>query len=300
MLVWSGALQDKIDRIAEFLGIDQRFKTKWITSPHSGVRPPASSPSSFRPRPWSSPRPTSSGRPQSQAWSAERVMEDTKDRVVASRGDPGNTRLVLTESTVQFWQYRGQTFKWLLTMGYAVMVLAAHQRERKGGETLMFPAMANKDALVQYASLFHDVTRTVGERRTRDGSSSPGREDHRLDGFGEHQSVSYRDLYEGKDREKRSYVQWIQRQKVRPGSKMEALQKYIQRRDVKEIAVRRRALCLQPSEFHNQQLRIGKLRGVADVRRVLCSAAGRGTHTAGDGTIAFRCRPAGCVHGTGD
>ncbi|KAK1803985.1 hypothetical protein P4O66_003920 [Electrophorus voltai] len=39
---------------------------------------------------------------------------------------------------------------------------------------------------------------------------------------------------ERKDREKRSYIQWIWRQKVRPGSKREALQKYIQRTDAKE------------------------------------------------------------------
>ncbi|KAK1789988.1 hypothetical protein P4O66_002303 [Electrophorus voltai] len=62
----------------------------------------------------------------SWAWSAERMTEEAKDGVVASVGDPGNTRLVLSESTVQ---YQGETFKWLLThhVGYAVMVLAAHQ-----------------------------------------------------------------------------------------------------------------------------------------------------------------------------
>ncbi|KAK1804793.1 hypothetical protein P4O66_003638 [Electrophorus voltai] len=91
----------------------------------------------------------------SWAWSAERVREEAKDHVVASGGDPGNARLVLSESTVQFRQYWGQTFKWVLTddMGYTVMVLAAHQQEREGGTTSIYPAMVNKDALVQYASL---------------------------------------------------------------------------------------------------------------------------------------------------
>ncbi|KAK1790413.1 hypothetical protein P4O66_014314 [Electrophorus voltai] len=56
-------------------------------------------------------------RAPSRAWSAERVTEEAKDRVVASVGDPGNAQLVLSESTVQ---YRGETFKWLLThdVGY--------------------------------------------------------------------------------------------------------------------------------------------------------------------------------------
>ncbi|XP_035383861.1 uncharacterized protein LOC113568948 isoform X2 [Electrophorus electricus] len=62
----------------------------------------------------------------SWVWSAQRMTEEAKDRVVASVGDPGNARPVLSESTVQ---YRGETFKWLLSheVGYAVMVLAVHQ-----------------------------------------------------------------------------------------------------------------------------------------------------------------------------
>ncbi|XP_076836388.1 uncharacterized protein LOC143482023 isoform X2 [Brachyhypopomus gauderio] len=85
--------------------------------------------------------------------------------------------------------------------------------------------MANKDALVRYVSLFPDVTRAVRERRARDEPSSSGQEGQCLVGFGVHQSVSYRDLYQAQDREKRSYVQWIRQQKVRPGTKMEVLQK---------------------------------------------------------------------------
>ncbi|XP_035377658.1 uncharacterized protein LOC118240668 [Electrophorus electricus] len=153
----------------------------------------------------------------SRARSAERVREETKDRVVASGGDPGNARLVPSESTVQFGQYRGQTFKWLLThdVGYAVMVLAARQRECEGGATSMYPAMANKDALVQYAS------------------AGPGTGPPLLDG---RTSVSW--LRGTPERfvwgPVRGYVRWIRRQNVSPASKMEALQKSIQRRDAKE------------------------------------------------------------------
>ncbi|XP_076833000.1 uncharacterized protein LOC143477983 [Brachyhypopomus gauderio] len=120
------------------------------------------------------------------------------------------------------------------------MVSAAHQREREGGDASVSPSMANKDALVRYISLFPDVTRAVRERRARDEPSSSGQEGQCLVGFGEHHSVSYRDLYQAQDREKRSYVQWIRQQKVRTGTKMEALQKFIQRRDEQPA---RDALC---------------------------------------------------------
>ncbi|XP_076856568.1 uncharacterized protein LOC143510742 [Brachyhypopomus gauderio] len=177
-------------------------------------------------------RPTSS-----RPWNADRVRDEAKGRVKAGGGDPGNARLVLSESTVQFGQYRGQTFRWLLThdVGYAMMVSAAHQREREGGDASVSPSMANKDVLVRYVSLFPDVTRAVRERCVMDEPSSSGQEGQCLVWFGEHQSVSYRDLYQAQDREKRSYVQWIQQQKVRPGTKMEALQKFIQCRDVEKI-----------------------------------------------------------------
>ncbi|KAK1806304.1 hypothetical protein P4O66_000179 [Electrophorus voltai] len=143
------------------------------------------------------------------------------------------------------------------------------------------------------ASLFPDVMRAIGERRTRDGSSSPGREKHRLVGFGEHQSVSYRDLYEGKHREKRRQPRpadpaadgeaWEQdggAAKVHPGQRREG-----ERPDTDVLRNRGDHLpicacsgtsgpssrCHQPLEFHSQQARTGAFR---------CRAAGSSSSSA--------------------
>ncbi len=74
--------------------------------------------------------------------------------MAAAGGDPSNHQLVLSESALQFGQYRGKSFKWLLSndIGYLAMVLAVHQREREGGDT----------------------TQSIRERRVREGTS-PGR-----------------------------------------------------------------------------------------------------------------------------
>ena len=58
--------------------------------------------------------------------------------------------LVLSESALQFGQYRGKTLKWLLSNDIvnASMVLAVHQREHEGGDTTQSAIMGNKNALL--------------------------------------------------------------------------------------------------------------------------------------------------------
>ncbi|KAL0147534.1 hypothetical protein M9458_057162, partial [Cirrhinus mrigala] len=104
-----------------------------------------------------------------RSWPAARVKEEAIARVVAAGGDPSNHQLVLSESALQFGQYRGKTFKWLLSndIGYVAMVLAVHQREREGGDTTHSAVMGNKDALLRYAGLFPDVLAAFRERRVR-------------------------------------------------------------------------------------------------------------------------------------
>ncbi|XP_058866363.1 uncharacterized protein LOC131708135 [Acipenser ruthenus] len=166
----------------------------------------------------------------------EEVRSDAVAHVVSQGGDPGNSMLVLSQSTVQFGKYRGQTFQWLLAndMGYAVSLVTSHQREREG-DSSMSPYMANKDALTSYACAFPDVASAVRDRRAQDvarlHSSQPGQEDLRLVAFGVHKDLAWRDLYEATDKEKRGYVKWLRRQTPRTGTQMEALQKYILRRD---------------------------------------------------------------------
>lgn len=75
--------------------------------------------------------------------------------------------------------------------------------EREGGDTSSFPVMENKDALIRYVQLFPDVVRAIRDRRVRDGSASRGEEDAKLVGFGAHAGVTYRDLYDSTDKERK-------------------------------------------------------------------------------------------------
>ncbi|KAM9341602.1 uncharacterized protein ABDE67_015265 [Symphorus nematophorus] len=133
----------------------------------------------------------------------------------------------------QFGQYRGQTFRWLLShdVGYAAAIVASHHKEREGGDTSQTPLAGNKDALASYAGLFQDFTAVVRRTRMREGSASVRGMDQTLVGFGAHSSRSYQSLYDCTTTESRTYLQWLRRQKVAPGSRMHTLQVYVLGRD---------------------------------------------------------------------
>lgn len=158
-------------------------------------------------------------------------------RVAAAGGDTGNCQLVLSESALQFGQYRGKTFKWLLSndIGYAAMVLASHRQERERGDTSVTAVMGNKDALLQYAGLFPDVRAAIQEWQVREGSGTPVQEDSLLVGFGNFATLTFKDLYNAKDKDRKGFIRWVRQKKdIRPGTKMEVLQKYIKRRDAEK------------------------------------------------------------------
>ncbi|KAL1269405.1 hypothetical protein QQF64_031694 [Cirrhinus molitorella] len=173
-----------------------------------------------------------------RSWPAARVKEEAMARVAAAGGDAGIWQLVLSESALQFGQYRGKTFKWLLSndVGYAAMVLASHRQERERGDTSTAPVMANKDALLQYSGLFPDVVAAIQERQVREGSGTAGQEDELLVGFGNYATLTFKDLYDAKDKERKGFIRWVRQKKdVHPGTKMYSLQKYIKRRDAEKL-----------------------------------------------------------------
>lgn len=75
----------------------------------------------------------------------EEVEKEARARVVSEGGDPGNPTLVLSRHSIQFGQYQGQTFKWLLEndVGWTTDVLARHQKERETSVS-QSPLMSNK------------------------------------------------------------------------------------------------------------------------------------------------------------
>lgn len=67
--------------------------------------------------------------PREDAWPPTRVIDQAKERVTAAGGDPADREWLLSQVSVQFGQYQGQTFQWLLenALGYTVALLASHQ-----------------------------------------------------------------------------------------------------------------------------------------------------------------------------
>ncbi len=132
------------------------------------------------------------------------VLEEAKVRVVQGGGDPTNDLLLASQSAIQFGQYRGRTFKWLLEndCGYSLMILSRHQREREAGRLDRGALMVNKDAFLEYACAFKMVTEAIRVRRQREGTL-PGCEGDCLVGFGMHKKSSYKELYEAVDRERK-------------------------------------------------------------------------------------------------
>ncbi|KAK9963911.1 hypothetical protein ABG768_005130 [Culter alburnus] len=171
----------------------------------------------------------------------EAVLGEAKVRVIHGRGDPFDDLLLASQSVIQFGQYRGKTFKWMLEndLGYSLMVLSGHQREREAGRLDRGALMANKDAFLKYACTFEKVAEAIKVRRQREGTL-PGCEGDCLVGFGVHRKSTFKELYEAKDRERKSFVEFIRNQDTSVGSKMDALKKYILQRDRKKTRAEER------------------------------------------------------------
>ncbi|XP_051954038.1 uncharacterized protein LOC127623665 [Xyrauchen texanus] len=166
----------------------------------------------------------------------EAVLGEAKVRVIRGGGDPFDDLLLASQSAMQFGQYRGKTFKWMLEndLGYSLMVLSGHQWDRETGKLDRGALMANKDAFLQYAYTFKKIADAIKVRRQREGTL-PGCEGDCLVGFGVHKKSTYKELYEATDRDRKSYVRLIRSQDTNAGSKMDALQKYILGRDQQNI-----------------------------------------------------------------
>ena len=120
-------------------------------------------------------------------------------RVSLLGGNPADRWQLLSQTELQFGQYRGQTFQWLLSddLGYTATILAGHQGEREGGDVSSTPLMWNKDALLEYAGLFTAVMAAVRRKR------APGTaaENDQLVGFGVFTAMTYREMYETVEKE---------------------------------------------------------------------------------------------------
>ena len=137
-----------------------------------------------------------------------RVREEARARLSKKGGNPLVLEEMLAEYELQFGQYRGQTFRWLLEndVGYACAIIASHEKEREGesGNPNQAPLMVHKDALTTYARRFPQMVAAIARRRMSEGSRSVRGLDDKQLGFGAHAHVTFKSLYESKKRECRS------------------------------------------------------------------------------------------------
>ncbi|XP_042346323.1 uncharacterized protein LOC121945998 [Plectropomus leopardus] len=102
-------------------------------------------------------------RSQASCWkNPEEVEAEAKASVVSEGGDPRIERLVLSRFKIQFGQYKGQTFKWLLEndLSWVAFLVASHQKEREDSMSRE-PLMVHKDSLIQYAIAYPEVLKEV-------------------------------------------------------------------------------------------------------------------------------------------
>ncbi|XP_035528368.1 uncharacterized protein LOC118335960 [Morone saxatilis] len=164
------------------------------------------------------------------AKSPQEVEAEAKACVLSEGGDLCNDWLILSRFMIQFGQYKGKTFKWLLenNVGYAAYLVASHQKEQKG-TMRQDPLMANKDSLTRYVSHYPEVWKEVSFKRAYEKAE----EGKAVVGFGMYSSMTLRGLYESKEPRKVSYVDFLRTMKATcdPGTKMEVAVSYILHRD---------------------------------------------------------------------
>lgn len=87
------------------------------------------------------------------------VRKNAKQELRDKRMDDGNQLAVLGMSRVQFGQFRGQTFKWLLenALGYSAYISYEVQREARSDA----PLYINKMLLKQYMRAFDEGRRAI-------------------------------------------------------------------------------------------------------------------------------------------
>ncbi|XP_040900950.1 uncharacterized protein LOC121186321 isoform X2 [Toxotes jaculatrix] len=175
----------------------------------------------------------------------EEVEAEARALVLSEGGDPSNGRLVLSRFVIQFGQYNGKTFKWLLEndVSYTAFLVASHQMEPKNGEPTMSQRrlMANKDSFTRYAMAYPEVSKEVRDHCKKAKVRSL-QEGQALVGFGIYKSETLRGLYESKSEAKINYVQFLLGKKstCQPWSKMEVAIRYILQRDQKRAAAARK------------------------------------------------------------
>lgn len=82
----------------------------------------------------------------------EEVEVEAKACIISEGGDLSNDWLVLSRYTIQFGQYKGKTFKWLLEndVYYVAYIVTSHQKDQE-------PAMCQNTLMANKVRAFTHI-----------------------------------------------------------------------------------------------------------------------------------------------
>lgn len=152
------------------------------------------------------------------------VEAEAAEKLKSEGGDSSNRRQLLSCFGIQFGQYRGKSFKWLLEndLGYVAYLVGSHQMDIEKGKRT--PQMDNKDALDEYATHYPEVNKEI--KFFRIGQNPLG--------FGKkYEKETLQKLYNSNNHEKKRYVNYLRGMETSctKGSRMELAINYILHRD---------------------------------------------------------------------
>lgn len=148
---------------------------------------------------------------------------------------------ILSMTSIEFGQYQGKPFKWLLEndLGWVTAILARYEQERSR-MTLEKPApfTINREAFREYCFLYPQVREAVEERVAMDRQELDARKTgdmgSSLVNFGKYAKLTFQELLDSKDA--KGYVSYLLNPHNKPtsGSRMEVLVEWIRKQKGKK------------------------------------------------------------------
>lgn len=155
------------------------------------------------------------------------IRQKARDAVFMRAGDVSDKQEVLGEYTLQFGQYKGKTFRWLLENDVSYTLFWINKVEGEAKANLAREAGPKKDSILtfcQYAKSFQEVQDLIQYKSDKPPELSVSAEDDNLVGFGKNAKKTWREVWESRAD---GYAAFILKKQCVEGTRMHALQQYL-------------------------------------------------------------------------
>ena len=157
----------------------------------------------------------------------DKIREKARDIVFMRGGDVSDRQEVLGEYVIQFGQYKGKSFRWMLEndVSYTLFWIQKVEEEERAG--LARGKGPKKDSILsfyQYAKSFKAIEDLIRYKADRPSELSITNEDDNLVGFGKNAKKTWREVW---DNRADGYAAFIRQAQCVKGTRMHALQQYL-------------------------------------------------------------------------